>query len=400
MRKSFKKKFQSEFKKRLLRSKAVAPFELPDFIKATRNCSKEVLESALGNVGIRFFDLFCQIDLDHPDIVSLFCEKFKDYQKFSIEFIESAKASQGKNLSGAELRVKKTIANDLEEIIEVVEQRSKNRVNLRFLKDEKERAEIRLQKRMQTIDLRSLYKKGRNYWDSLSDDFFKFIRFDDAYNDDLALAEKKSRQYKELGCTFLATEIEKTIVVYKSNMDQSYFGFNRITITNAAAILAKFSGYQLQSFCNNWNSFDKEYFAAVEKDKFKGDLKQFLDNDFSFIDLPTKENFYFYEPRIYPFHYFQNFASENVKKIVSFLDNFPEANGKPIFDHFGVIVSGVKYLENKNEKLNFSLDYENLTFEKNDALNFWLDKTFLQKKYFNAIIVAEKDGKTYFICFF
>src|SRR5690606_27755983 len=116
-------------------------------------------------------------------------------------------------------------------------------MHVRLLKDKQEREEIRCLKRMQSIDLQGVYKKGEDAWNAQPDNFNRFLRFDTAYQDELNKAEKKAKRYEDLGCTAMASEIRRTIEMFKENIEQSYFGFNRITMTNAAITLAKSLGF-------------------------------------------------------------------------------------------------------------------------------------------------------------
>ena len=96
-------------------------------------------------------------------------------------------------------------------IIKKIDIPANNRMHVRLLKDSKEREEIRMTKRMQIIDLHSIYKKGEEIWNAQPDNFTKFLRFDTAYQDDLKIAEKKAVRYEELGCVSLAAEVRKSI---------------------------------------------------------------------------------------------------------------------------------------------------------------------------------------------
>jgi hypothetical protein len=104
---------------------------------------------------------------------------------------------------------------------------------------------------------------------------------------------------------------------------------------------------------------------------------------------------YHYDPKVYPFHELKEIASPEVMHTINMLEKFPEANDKPIFDHFGVIVPTIAY-KNKmfNNENGILQDYENLEDATRD-----LDKIFIKKKFFYPIIVGEKDGKCFFICY-
>lgn len=399
--------FQEEFKKRLFLGMQSLPFETPLIWQSLAKCDQDIIKNILGDVGFRLKELIDKIDLEHPDIGSIFDGSLANDHKFAqqcIEIITLAEFAKEKQFLHAMELVQKTIIQDAASTLRIIDLASKNRTSIRFLKGDQERKQLRLQKRMQTIDLSGLYKKGFTYWESLPENFNKFLRFDDAYEDDLALAEKKVQQYQELGCTSLAEEIQRSIETFKSNIKQSYFGFNRLTMANAAAILAKSLGFQFSSYCNNWDSFDKQNYAGVDSKPLIDFLSTCLSVDNSQITIPEfQDDYFFYEPRIYPYHHLSELASVETKQIVDHLEKLPEANNKPIFDHFGIIVPSIKLFQDSIEDKDWLVrDLENLlpNLKTKEDIIFEFDKTLLQKKYFDAIIIAEKDGKCYFICYF
>ena len=104
---------------------------------------------------------------------------------------------------------------------------------------------------------------------------------------------------------------------------------------------------------------------------------------------------YQYEPKVYPFHELRDIASKEVLKTINLLENFPEANDKPIFDHFGVIVPSIMY-KNKIFKNEAGILQ---TFANVEECNKELDKVLIKGNHFYPIIVGEKDGKCFFICY-
>lgn len=394
--------FQKEFVKRLFVSSDVEPFKAPTVLELVSNCEPEILQLILGDTGCHLRQITETLDLDHPDVVSLFGGFFKDEEKFSqqcVEMIKLAELAKNYNLNHLISILGEKVAEDAKKTIKLVVDPSKNQMAVRFLKDPNEREELRMQKRMQLIDLQNFYKKGINFWESLPDGFYKFLRYDEAYKEDLELAEKKADRYEKLGCTFLADEIKKTIESFRSNMQQAYFGFNRITMTNAAVILAKSLGYRFSSILTSWETLERKNYILVDREIY---AKSTIDFDFSSLVCQSSDSGFLYEPRVYPFHLFVDIASEETRKIVKHLEELPEANRKPIFDHLGVIIPGIKYFEKNTFKIPINLKTTKYvsSFDKKEDFMFSLDKTLLQKKVFDAIIIAEKDGKCYFVCYF
>jgi hypothetical protein len=107
-----------------------------------------------------------------------------------------------------------------------------------------------------------------------------------------------------------------------------------------------------------------------------------------------------YEPRVYPLHELSDIITEDIQKTISLLEAFPDAGGKPIFDHFGVIVPGVAFPVEGDGPFSFFDERGMLhtyTF-RHEALKV-LDTILIKNGYFYPIIVGERDGKCYFICY-
>ena len=111
---------------------------------------------------------------------------------------------------------------------------------------------------------------------------------------------------------------------------------------------------------------------------------------------------YFYEPKVYPFHELKDVASDEVNSVIKFLEHFPEANNKPIFDHFGVIVPSVNFPTCSSNNM-FSIRDENGIIQsyslRYEAIKS-LDLILIKGKYFSPILVGEREGKCYFLSYF
>ena len=87
--------------------------------------------------------------------------------------------------------------------------------------------------------------------------------------------------------------------------------------------------------------------------------------------------------------------------MIALLESFPDAGGKPIFDHFGVIVPSVA-LPITAENVYTFLDEKGLVqvFKFQEEAVKILDSTLMKGGYINSIIVGEKDNKCYFLSYF
>lgn len=386
---------QNEFYRRLsYPTNTPSSINTPILLRLLHDSSQELLEFAFGNFGKNLSELTQVLDMMHPDLMTIFDGNFADDNKFSkicIQFLSMAEYAKNNDLNHVfpllgNLLIKDTLDKTVTKKIECA---NYGKSYVRMINDDYVREQIRFAKKMQIIDLQTFYKKGEESWNAQPDNFKTFIRYDSAYMHELKQAEKKMKRYQDLGCQSLASEIAKSIEAFKENMEQTYYGFNRITMTNAAVILAKSMGYKYNPSCNltagNYTmSTDPQ--VVVERSFFK---------DYYFDISSVVETVYTYEPKVYPYHELKSVASDEVIRTIKTLESFPEANNKPIFDHFGVIVPSICYRGTMFKGVSGILqDHAN-----NELCCRELDKVLIKNKYFYPIIIGEKDGKCFFICY-
>jgi hypothetical protein len=419
---------QSEFLRRLSSSHD-SPQEccVSSFLHFILECDDDLLDFSLGKLGQKLSMFAKNVDFKHPGVADTFNSLINNNQDFAqecIELLTLAQYAKNKNLKRiipflGQLIAKNLFDENLTKKIDVLS----NKMYVRLLKDSKEREEIRMTKRMQTIDLRSFYKKDEDVWNSQPDNFSNFLRFNTSYQDDIKLAEKKAIRYEELGCDSLASEIRKSIALFYDNIDQSYYGFNRITITNISLVLAKSLGYnytaseeasysRFMSY-GNWKTESKITVDRSFFGKYNFDPEQIIEfspiiSSLTKSKIFTKKNqiSYNYEPRIYPIHELSDIMTDSVRNIIYTLENFPEAGYKPIFDHFGVIVPGVEFpmkddSTNTNKMYSFSDERGIIhSYSIRETALKALDSILIKGEYLYGILVGEKDSKCYFISYF
>jgi len=410
---------QNEFLRRLAHHEPPPKHCVPSLLCRVIECDDALLEFTLGKVGQKL-RLFAQnVDFQHPEIVSIFdgiIANDQDFAQECMELLVLGQFARDNNLQRIIPALGRALTKEslTRNIIKKIDIPANNRMHVRLLKDCKEREEIRMTKRMQIIDLQSVYKKGEEIWNAQPDNFTKFLRFDTAYQDDLKVAEKKAMRYEELGCTSLASEVRKSIEAFREHMEQSYYGFNRITMTNAAVILAKSLEYTYTppqdaggSSYGNWRTEGKITVNRKFFGKYNFDPEQTMEFSPIVSSVAGSPIFtqkvqapYNYEPRVYPLHEFSDIMTDNVRKTISVLEEFPDAGDRPIFDHFGVIVPGVSFPLEKQKMYTFS-DEQGMVQSyaaREDALKT-LDSILIKGEYFYPIIVGERDGRCYFICY-
>lgn len=403
---------QAEFVKRLETRQDFSRIVTPSLLVHLLRCDDEVVDMSLGKVG-RWLKSFAQeVDFGHPELSTIFDGALSDDRDFPqecIELLSLAEYARDKHFSRIVPMLGQVVSREKLDrgVAKRIDSPASSRLHVRLLKNAQEREEIRSLKKMQTIDLGSVYRKGEDVWRAQPDDFKKFLRFDTAYQDEIAKAEKKAKRYADLGCSALAEEILKSVEAFKEHMEQSYYGFNRITMTNAAVILAKSLGYVYNPHATIYSLIDETSGKIVVPRKVFG--KYNFDPDFNPLEYeplvpaldgnPVYCQRYapplIYEPRVYPLHQFWDIAPESVVKTIQTLETFPDACDKPIFDHFGIIVPGVNIPDAK------FLDEHGLVrlFTSREQAVRELDRTLAKMGLFHPVVVGERDGRCYFVCY-
>jgi hypothetical protein len=372
-------------------------------------CEPESVELALGKFGQKFRAFAEAVDLSHPHVQTLFEDMFADDSDFCQDVTELLVLADYARKHGL-TRVLSNIGGKVvtreklcRAIVKTIDSPFNNRCRIRLLRTRQERDRVRAEKRMQAIDLGTVVKKGEEVWASQPDSFDNFIRFSTAYQEEIALAEKKALRYEKLGCSGLGKQIRDSIELFKTQVHEVYYGFNRITMTNAAVILAKSLKFRLVT---TWPGDKKHYKIFVPSSFFEG---YDFEVDPSFVPYTTStgepvrlrragESFD-YEPRVYPLHRMWSAVPPSVVKIIDHLEAFPAACGKAIFDSYAVVVPGVAYPREGGDNSIISPVGQILNFNSREEATQALDLALIQKNYITPVLLGEKDGKCFFISF-
>jgi hypothetical protein len=405
------KEVNAEVIKRLMPvdNSAPARSSLPWLFQMVLAYEPEVVSAALGKLGERLRDFLESVDIDHPDLGNAFEGVFtEELQVECRELLQLAAYARSEKLHILP-NIWKIFSKEIsKDVLRKLEAPEINRLHVRFIKDREVRDSIRASKRMQIIDLRTVTKKGDEIWQAQPSSLRNFVRFDMAYQDELAKVEKKAKRYMDLGCTGLYGEIMKTVEAFRQQIQESYYGFNRITMTGAAVILAKSLNYSLhQPFLMAEFTTKREYRIVVERNFFQDywfDLADPMDSvpiitgTGSAVYHRHRSDPLAYEPRLYPLHEWRHEAPLEVACIFNQLENFYEAGGKPIFDHFMIVVPGVRYPSEAAPGFR-DMTGKTVMFPSVEDAKRAFDIALTQAGFFCPILVGEKDGKCYFICY-
>jgi hypothetical protein len=182
----------------------------------------------------------------------------------------------------------------------------------------------------------SFYNNPKTIWNNTLSSFRLYSRNNESYKKNINLAKEKAERYRILGCNFLSQNILDYVSNIENLMQDTHQGYHRISITNAALILAKINKFKLNEIKNK--------FIISIKDKI-------------------------YSPKLYPIHYVEEIRTDRMNVFLEQLESF--------FDHFMVLVPSVKrYSKRKDfQYINEKYIVPILLAEKNKKcyfISYWI----------------------------
>lgn len=347
------------------------------------------LESLLGDMGKKINSFLDSVDESHPELRRCYNGLFgcgSDFSKVVMELLHCHDHAKSNGYATAQeilsAQSRKYIEERFPDTLKI-DTPERNRCNVRMIPDKEKREAIRRQKRMQIIMMESVCKKGCSHFESHPDNFMKYMRFDQSLKSELERLEERALRYENIGCHALSSEIRSSLQPYHEQVKNTYYGFNRITISSASVILARNLGFFAAK-----HSLSDECKIQVGKE-YLGD-HSLLSESVEMLD---------YEPVIYPLSDFESQMTANMRSVVDTLDSFHDAGGKAIFDFYGLVVPSVKipYHEGffgfKGSCGTQRLHQDYLGCKSD------FDKIMVESFAFRPILVAEKDHKCYFITY-
>jgi hypothetical protein len=295
---------------------------------------EEIAEVALGKTGRRLIEFILKLDSTHPDVLAILRQLFSNNYELIQQVDETfLLASLYRHLSVSHRFPK------LVETFKLSDALDNPTFGVRAFNPVAKK-EVRESRDVISVDLGALQRKGSQYWDRQPSDFKDYERLNHPFVEKIRELNDKSERYRSLGCSDLADTVTVESKHLTDNLEQQYFGFNRIPVTIAALIIAKKHGYKLKT---SWDEFGSNIEISV--------------------------GFQTYEARLYPFHQFRHLAPNTVLSMIEELENCPlgPLKGKSAFDDFLVLVPGIK------------------------GTSAVLDTV-------NPILLGEKDGKCFYIC--
>jgi len=346
----------------------------------------DLIEFALGDIGKQIVSFAMAVDIDHPEVANVFDGAFRsdsDFAECVLEILKVAKFAKENNLTKVVPSILKSAARNkvAKDVFKKLSLPASCQMHARLLTQQSRNA-LRQQKKITSIDLRIIWRRGKELWNTLPNSFAQHVRFNTLHVDEIEHAERKAERYLELGCKDLYSLIMSDLQDFKIKQEK-YFGFNRITMTNAAVILAKLLGFEL--FVRNTGNLVYKIVAPY--------------NLFPELTKNGSPIFFEYQPRAYPFHSLSQHIPDDMRRVVNLIEAFPDAGKKPIFDALWFLVPGLNQPEKAQGGWYFHKDGKCVKFFDEAEAKMALDLFMIKKNYINPILLGERDGKCYFITY-
>lgn len=407
----------------------------------------KTVQNILGSIGHNL-QAFLQIsDLSHPDLTTfqngMFLESTTTLKLQQV--IEAWLYAKNQNLTEVMPLYRKMARQGLPASFVHLRSQQDNQQVVRLVLDPELRDQIRKSKQPRQVQLFPFYKKGEAAWHLQPDNFDMFIAGSKAYEQQIEDAKKKAEHYKSLGCESMMKAVSDSIAEFTRTFKQNNcHGFYRITMTNAAIILAKLHGYGIAS--KNRGQQNQIITVPDEYVKFfkPNEVNEEMDAERRLIEelermvwavaskegkvpksakkaMPMMPAFgtLVYSPMVYPLPLFLEYI-HGIKEnpplkayhkgstwdLVKRLESSPALGGKPMFDHLLVLVpapqpSHWQSKKGKESASEYSIicEKETKTFLTPLEARIFLDTKLVHDNLVTPVLLGERDGQCYFLSF-
>jgi hypothetical protein len=391
--------------------------ELMGILKMVTHYTNDQLHLAFKDFGARLKSFANAIDLEnpHPDLFNLFDGQLTGPGEDS--FNQTA-CDVLRLVAGADFNLSLRVLGSLRDavckhpaarLMRHLDNPHNNQLHVRFVKSAKCRNAIRAMKKVQIVGLGLLYGEGEPYWNEAPSDFDLFWRNVNRYEKDIKHAQERQLYFKGFGLEEMSRAIENSMDQMRAACEANqYYGFNPIDLTLASTILAKMLGYEFNVDLNYSSSGNGSYAFALSD--------HFGDYEFATTNILHPEGKIEYRPRLYIYPTKEvveasgmgeePYLPPRMKKLVDHLENFPEAGGHPLFDHYRVLVPGLDYpsanhagFDSKTPPSFRKVSGELAEFDNWDQAQMELDRHLVEEGLVPAILLGERDGEHYFISY-
>ena len=231
------------------------------FAEKLTNFNPDIIRLIASEGAINMLKYLKIVDLEHPEVSGVVSS---EGCQFILQTLDVSTYVYEKPLSLVWPKIRALASREIKSIFTTVDEASRTMV--RIVQDAEERKKIRKRKSFQKIGLESAVRVQDNVWENLPDSFKPFVRFGKYRQEAIAKAKGWAERYKDMGCQKLYSEVEKSLVALEGKKKDSFVGFYRITIQEAALILAKLHNSQFDPNTGemaNVFTYKKESFPFV-----------------------------------------------------------------------------------------------------------------------------------------
>lgn len=381
------KKEQREIIKNIFKSRFYLKKNKNNFLNKVILTKENVLFYSLGSLGEKLKNFANCIDLEHPDLSSLFngelvSDRANTFSKRATDAINVVQYCLKNNISIDFLIEITSYINKFEifkNIEKLIDSPIKNKLNIRLLKCEKKREKIRKYKIIQKIDPYFIVKDNFFDYKNIKKSLIQFSRKNNEYLKNIKEVENMKKVLLKCGLEEMSIKInEKINEKIKKIENFKYFGFNKITINNITLNLAK--------VCEL--NYKNNFF--------------YIKNNRNFPILSEKKEFKVIF-KLYNLHEIKEAASNDILNVVDFCEKFPELGKKSLFDYYRIIVPTIDFTldKDKNNYFYFKDKNNRIVRSKNKhKLEKYLDCQMLITQNTVGALIGERNGENYFISYF
>ncbi len=386
--------------------------ELANIITLVKRYDPHLVHFAVGDLGSQLIAFGDQICTDHP----------------SLNDIQSGTLAEGgkvyKRVREAILLAEFARSNKLDTIPSVLRRwfdrnhRKITKVLLkpppRLLLTDEARIKARNTQKSKNIDLDRIYEGGRSKsWYRLPDSFIPYARGGPGFQPQIEYAEKIRTRCRKLGMSNRSSEIGKEVGQYTEMSENVFCGFTRVKMSDAALILAKTMGYEWKSsrrITAPVSLFDEQLWKMPSLSKRARNLHEdplladMYDRHVTIEAVHPQDSnqlYFSYAPRAYPLYKFPASQPPFVRSVLARTEAHADANGKPFFDQYWLIVPGINISSSSMDVYRFYDGIKTRSFNCYEEYQNALNKYLIETRQIFPVLLGENVTKKrcYFLCY-
>lgn len=409
------------------------PVELnTDLLAKIRNVDHEVLKAIVGETfADKLKSLSDVIDFTHPALPDSLINGFAANNVFATtleELLIVAENNKGQKLPTLSRVIQDTLlkSKDYRESCNAIV-----KPPTRCIGDAKQREIARSGKKMKPIDLKEWQKSNSKNWHNYPATFRLLVRESDYLEREVSQSKGRSVKFETIGAISLSASVSKSVDQLTKFASESYIGFFKLKMVDAAIILAKLHGAGFNSgnpeqgvltvqrknfdsikFWLEANSkilvrkdhrksaIEKKAKEAKEEAERKPDEKKKEKRLYVGVKSFIVPDYFGYAPRSYPIHEFSATKPRHIEEALVACEHHPDLDGKVAYDHYWVVVPGFDLIQ---ESFYYSSTWilrdgdECELFDTQEELQMALDVKLTEAGAIHPVLLGEKDGKCHFI---